>query len=159
MDCGTGDPTSRARGFPAQQLVPSYDCGRGRQRPLRTMNLPRVQLTADGHEIHVYVARSDEERALGLMHRRDLPENEGMLFMCDDCAVQRFWMKDTPLPLSIAFVDDDGTIVKIADLQPNCLDAESSGQPVRFVLEVNQGWFDQRGIAPGTRLTGPVFLK
>ena len=123
------------------------------------MNLPRVQLTAGEHQIEVYVARSAEERALGLMHRRDLPENEGMLFMCDDHAVLKFWMKDTPLPLSIAFLADDGTIVKVADLEPNCLDAESSEHPVRFVLEVNQGWFDERGIAAGTRLVGPVFLK
>jgi uncharacterized membrane protein (UPF0127 family) len=63
-----------------------------------------VQLTAGEHQIQVYVARSAEERALGLMHRRELPVDEGMLFMCDDCAVQSFWMKDTPLPLSIAFL-------------------------------------------------------
>jgi len=122
------------------------------------MNLPRVQLTAGDHAIEVYVARSAEERALGLMHRRDLPENEGMLFMCDACAVLSFWMKDTPLPLSIAFVGDDGTILKIADLQPHDLEPESSEHPVRFVLEVNQGWFRERGIGPGWRLAGPVFL-
>jgi uncharacterized membrane protein (UPF0127 family) len=122
------------------------------------MNLPRVQLTAGEHQIQVYVARSDEERALGLMHRRELPADEGMLFMCDRSAVQRFWMKDTPLPLSIAFLEDDGTILKIADLEPHDLDAESSEHPVRFVLEVNQGWFRERGIAPGTRFEGPVFL-
>lgn len=122
------------------------------------MNLPRVQLAAGEHQISVYVARNDEERALGLMHRRELPEDEGMLFMCDECAVQKFWMKDTPLPLSIAFIEDDGTILKIADLEPHDLEAESSEHPVRFVLEVNQGWFDARGIEPGVRLTGPVFL-
>ena len=123
------------------------------------MNLPRVQLTADGHPIQVYVARSDEERALGLMHRREMPQDEGMLFMCDRSAVQKFWMKDTPLPLSIAFVDEDGTILKIADLEPHDLESESSDHPVRFVLEVNQGWFAERGIAPGARLSGPVFLE
>lgn len=122
------------------------------------MNLPRVQLTAGEHQLQAYVARSDEERALGLMHRRDLPPDEGMLFMCDSSAIQRFWMKDTPLPLSIAFLQDDGTIVKIADLEPHDLEAESSEHPVRFVLEVNQGWFRERGIAPGCRLSGPVFL-
>lgn len=122
------------------------------------MNLPRVQLTAAGHDIVVYVARSDEERALGLMHRRELPDNEGMLFMCDRCAVQKFWMKDTPLPLSIAFLEEDGTILKIADLEPHDLQAESSEHPVRFVLEVNRGWFDERGIAPGARVAGPLFL-
>ena len=123
------------------------------------MNLPRVQLTADGHPIQVYVARSDEQRALGLMHRREMAEDEGMLFMCDRSAVQKFWMKDTPLPLSIAFVDEDGTILKIADLEPHDLESESSDHPVRFVLEVNQGWFAERGIAPGARLSGPVFLE
>lgn len=123
------------------------------------MNLPRVQLTIGEHSIQVYVARSDEERALGLMFRRDMPEDEGMLFMCDECAVQKFWMKDTPLPLSIAFLEEDGTILKIADLEPHDLEAESSEHPVRFVLEVNQGWFDERGIAPGQRLVGPVFLE
>ena len=122
------------------------------------MNLPRVQLTAGGHQLEAYVARSDEERALGLMHRRHLPENEGMLFMCDECAEQRFWMKDTPLPLSVAFLDEDGTILKIADLEPHDLEGESSEQPVRFILEVNQGWFAERGIAAGERISGPLFL-
>ena len=118
-----------------------------------------MQLTTGEHQIQVYVARSEEERALGLMHRRELPEDEGMLFMCDERGVQKFWMKDTPLPLSIAFLHEDGTILKIADLEPHDLEAESSEHPVRFVLEVNQGWFEERGIAPGTRLAGPVFLE
>jgi uncharacterized membrane protein (UPF0127 family) len=72
--------------------------------------------------------------------------------------VQKFWMKDTPLPLSIAFLEEDGTILKIADLAPHDLRSESSVRPVRFVLEMNQGWFAERGIGPGTRLAGPVFL-
>ena len=122
------------------------------------MNLPRMQLTAGGHELQVYVARSDQERALGLMHRQELAPDEGMLFMSGRRAVQKFWMKDTPLPLSIAFLEEDGTILKIADLAPHDLRSESSVQPVRFVLEMNQGWFAERGIGPGTRLAGPVFL-
>jgi uncharacterized membrane protein (UPF0127 family) len=123
------------------------------------MNLPRVWLAAGEHRIQVYVARSDEERAQGLMYRRDMPQDEGMLFMCDEREVQNFWMKDTPLPLSIAFLEEDGTILRIADLEPHDLEPESSGHPVRFVLEVNQGWFADRGIVPGTRLSGPVFLE
>jgi len=126
---------------------------------ITALNLPRVHLTIDEHPIEVRVARTDEERALGLMHRKELQENEGMLFWCDECAVQRFWMKDTPLPLSIAFIEDDGTIVKIADLEPHSLESESSDHPVRFVLEVPQGWFARRGIEPGARLVGPVFLE
>jgi uncharacterized membrane protein (UPF0127 family) len=123
------------------------------------MNLPRVWLAAGEHRIQVYVARSDEERAQGLMYRRDLPQDEGMLFMCDEREVQNFWMKDTPLPLSIAFLEEDGTILRIADLEPHDLEGESSGHPVRFVLEVNQGWFAERGIVPGMRLAGPLFLE
>jgi uncharacterized protein len=122
------------------------------------MNLPRMELAAGEYQLTVYVARSAEERAMGLMHRRDLPENEGMLFMCDSRKVLAFWMKDTPLPLSIAFLREDGTVLKVADLQPHNLDGESSEHPVRFVLEVNQGWFAERDLGPGTRFTGPVFL-
>lgn len=123
------------------------------------MNLPRVQLVIGEHQIQARVARTAEERALGLMFRTELEENEGMLFWCEECAVQSFWMKDTPVALSIAFLEDDGTIVKIADLQPHSLEGESSGEPVRFVLEVPQGWFAQRGIAAGARLCGPLFLE
>ncbi len=123
------------------------------------MNLPRVQLQAGEHPIEVYVARSDEERALGLMHRRDLPEGEGMLFMCDDCAVQSFWMKDTTLPLSIAYLEEDGTILKHADLEPHSLDGESSAHPVRYLQEEHQGWFEARGIVPGARVAGPLFIE
>ena len=122
------------------------------------MNLPRMELTAGEHQLTVYVARSAEERAMGLMHRRELPENEGMLFMCDSRKVLAFWMKDTPLPLSIAFLREDGTVLKVADLEPHDLEGESSGHPVRFVLEVNQGWFEERELGPGTRFCGPVFL-
>ena len=126
---------------------------------MSNMNLPRVQLLAGEHEIYAHVARTPEERALGLMFRRDMPDDEGMLFMCDECAVQKFWMKDTPLPLSIAFIDEDGTIVKIGDMDPHALDGCSSEYPVRWVLEVNQGWFAERGIPEGTRVAGPPFLK
>jgi uncharacterized protein len=125
---------------------------------MQAMNLPRMDLTAEGHTLQVYVARSPEERAMGLMHRRELPPDEGMLFVCDACKVLSFWMKDTPLPLSIAFLHEDGTVLKIADLQPHDLEGESSGHPVRFVLEVNQGWFEERELGPGVKFDGPVFL-
>lgn len=125
---------------------------------MSNMNLPRVQLLAGEHELFAHVARTDEERAQGLMFRREMPEDEGMLFMCEQRAVQKFWMKDTPLPLSIAFLDEDGTIVKIDDLQPESLEGCSSERPVRWVLEVNQGWFDERGVTAGQRLAGPPFL-
>jgi uncharacterized membrane protein (UPF0127 family) len=122
------------------------------------MNLPRVRLLAGTEKIDVYVASNEEERSMGLMFRKDMPDGEGMLFLCDEPAVQKFWMKDTPLPLSVAFIEEDGTIGKIEDMAPDTLDSHSSDKPVRYILEVNQGWFDQKGIRPGTRLVGPVFI-
>lgn len=121
------------------------------------MNLPRVKLSAAGHELDAYVARTSEERALGLMHRAELPESEALLFLCEEKTRQSFWMKDTPLPLSAAFIDDDGTILEIADLAPHDTEPCRSAHPVRYVLEANQGWFSERGIAPGTRIAGPAF--
>jgi uncharacterized protein len=122
------------------------------------MNLPRVKLEIAGHALEAYVARTAQERALGLMHRQELPDNEGMLFMGDAPAPQSFWMKDTPLPLSAAFLHEDGTIVQLEDLQPHSLQPCRCQVPVRFVLEVNQGWFAQRGIEAGARVAGPPFL-
>jgi hypothetical protein len=117
-----------------------------------------MHIEAGEHRIHAWVARSDEERALGLMHRRELGENEGMLFMCDGHAVQSFWMKDTPLPLSAAFLADDGTILQIEHMDAHTLEPHRSERPVRFILEVIKGWFDERGVGPGHRLAAPVFI-
>src|SRR3954463_16647312 len=87
------------------------------------MNLVRMQLAAGEHPIDARVARTDEQRALGLMHRVELAPNEGMLFMCDEAAVQKFWMKDTPVALSIAFLEEDGTILHLDDLEPFSLES------------------------------------
>ncbi|MCG2591548.1 DUF192 domain-containing protein [Ramlibacter sp. XY19] len=125
--------------------------------PHRPRNLPRMHLSAGGHHLHAWVARSAEEHALGLMHRQQLGDGEGMLFVWDVPERKSFWMKDTPLPLSVAFLEEDGTIVRLADMEPHSLEGHASGRPVRFVLEVNQGWFEDKGIAPGMRLDGPCF--
>lgn len=124
------------------------------QQPQR---LPTVNLRAGMHNIVAMVAQTPEQRATGLMHRRDMATHEGMLFVFDEPATQCFWMKNTLLPLSIAFVADDGTIVNLADMQPQSLDSHCSARPVRYALEVNQGWFARRAIGPGFRLAGPPF--
>lgn len=121
------------------------------------LNLPRVELAAGMHRIDVQVARTSQQRQTGLMHRKEMPEQEGMLFVFEQAAVQCFWMKNTLLPLTAAFVADDGTIVNLADMQPQTTDSHCSTQPVRFVLEMNRGWFAKRRIQAGMRLTGPVF--
>ncbi|WP_042423032.1 DUF192 domain-containing protein [Comamonas granuli] len=123
------------------------------------LNLPRVELSAGMYRIDAQVALSDAERATGLMHRRDMPAHEGMLFVFEQPAQQCFWMKNTLLPLTAAFVADDGSIVNLADMKPQSLDSHCSAKPVRFVLEMNQGWFAQRGIKPGFKLQGTPFRK
>jgi uncharacterized membrane protein (UPF0127 family) len=121
------------------------------------MDLPRVQLTAGINRIDAQVAQRDEERMVGLMFRKEMPQQEGMLFVFEQPSVQCFWMKDTLLPLTAAFIADDGTIVNLADMKPQTTDSHCSRKPVRFVLEMNQGWFAKKGIKPGMKLAGPPF--
>jgi uncharacterized protein len=121
------------------------------------MHLPRVQLTAGMHVIDAQVAATNEQRMTGLMHRKEMPQHEGMLFVFDFPAQQCFWMKNTLLPLSVAFVADDGTIVNIDEMQPQTLDSHCSAKPVRYVLEMNKGWFSKKGIKAGTKLAGAPF--
>ena len=121
------------------------------------MNLQRVQLSAGMHLIDTQVAASPEQRATGLMFRQDMPQSEGMLFVFEQLSVQCFWMKNTLLPLTAAFVADDGTIVNLADMKPQTTDSHCSTQPVRYVLEMNQGWFGKKGIKAGFKLGGKPF--
>jgi uncharacterized membrane protein (UPF0127 family) len=121
------------------------------------MNLPVVQLQAGMHNIRAQVALTPDQRATGLMHRREMPQHEGMLFVFEQPSLQCFWMKNTLLPLSIAFLADDGTVVNIDEMKPQTLDSHCSDKPVRFVLEMNQGWFAKRGVKPGFKLTGQPF--
>ena len=121
--------------------------------------LPRVELTAGMHRIDAQVAQSPQERQIGLMHRKEMPPHEGMLFIFEQPATQCFWMKNTLLPLTAAFVADDGTIVNLADMKPQALDSHCSTQPVRYVLEMNQGWFAKRAIKAGAKLQGAPFNR
>jgi len=121
--------------------------------------LPRVELTAGMHRIDAQVAQSPQERQIGLMHRKEMPPHEGMLFIFEQPATQCFWMKNTLLPLTAAFVADDGTIVNLADMKPQALDSHCSTQPVRYVLEMNQGWFAKRSIKAGAKLQGAPFNR
>ncbi|MBL0944045.1 MAG: DUF192 domain-containing protein [Hydrogenophaga sp.] len=121
--------------------------------------LPRVSLSAGMHLINAQVANTHTSRMVGLMHRQDMPANEGMLFVFEQPATQCFWMKNTLLPLTAAFLADDGTIVNLVDMQPQSLDSHCSAKPVRYVLEMHQGWFAKRGLKAGARLSGPPFVK
>ena len=121
------------------------------------MKLERVQLSAGMHRVDAQVANTPDQRQTGLMFRKDMPQHEGMIFIFEQPAKQCFWMKNTLLPLSAAFVSDDGTIVNIEDMKPLALDAHCSVQPVRYVLEMNKGWFSKKGIKAGTKLQGSLF--
>ena len=115
---------------------------------------PTIELSAGMHRIEAEVASSNADRATGLMNRPSMPIHRGMLFVFPEAGVQCFWMKNTLIPLSIAFLDDAGRIVQIADMQPQSLDNHCSVKPVRFALEMNAGWFKSRGLAAGARING-----
>ena len=121
------------------------------------MNLQRITLSAGMHRIDSQVAATPQERQTGLMWRKSMPAHEGMLFIFDQPSQQCFWMKNTLLPLSAAFIADDGSIVNIVDMKPQTTDAHCSTRPVRFVLEMNRGWFAKKGLHAGSRLTGAPF--
>ncbi len=115
---------------------------------------PIIELTAGMHRIEAEVASNTSDRAAGLMHRPSMPAHRGMLFVFPEAGVQCFWMKNTLIPLSIAFLDEDGRVVQIADMQPQSLDNHCSSKSVRFALEMNAGWFRSRGISAGARING-----
>ena len=121
------------------------------------LNLPRVQLTTGMHVIDAQVAATPDQRMTGLMFRQEMPQHEGMLFVFEYASQQCFWMKNTLLPLSVAFIDDDGTIVNLDEMQPQTLNSHCSAKPVRYVLEMNKGWFSKKGIKAGAKLAGPPF--
>lgn len=115
--------------------------------------LPEIELLAGIHRIRAEVAADHASRSQGLMFRERLGANEGMLFVFERPSAQCFWMRNTRIPLSIAFIDDDGTIVNILDMKPFDESSHCSAKPVRFALEMDQGWFAKRGIKAGAVLS------
>ena len=116
--------------------------------------LPAVELGAGMHVIRAEVADNNSSRARGLMRRTSLPPNGGMLFVFDEDAIHCMWMKNTLIPLSVAFIDERGAIINIADMQPHSEQSHCAARPARYALEMTQGWFAQRGIRAGARLRG-----
>ena len=120
-------------------------------------NLPRLKLQAGMYQIDAQVAQTPDQRSTGLMFRTEMPAHEGMLFVFEQASTQCFWMKNTLLPLTAAFVADDGTVVNLADMKPQTTDSHCSSKPVRYVLEMHQGWFAKKGFKAGMRLGGSPF--
>ena len=139
----------------ASLLLAIANLGQAQNAP--QLDLPRTKITAGMYLIDAQVAAMPEQRSTGLMFRTQMPQSEGMLFVFERPGEQCFWMKNTLLPLTAAFVADDGTIINLADMKPQTTESHCSLQPVRYVLEMNQGWFGKKGIKPGFRLGGAPF--
>ena len=116
--------------------------------------LPHIYLQAGIHRIKAEVADSQEERSRGLMLRKLLQANSGMLFVFENTALHCFWMKNTLIPLTIAFMEDDGTIVTLTDMRPHNEASNCPAKPVRYALEMEQGWFKTKGLKTGDRISG-----
>lgn len=119
-------------------------------------SLPEESIDVAGHTLLVEVAADSESRHQGLMDRKFLKDDHGMLFVFEEEEKASFWMKNTSIPLSIAFIASDGTIRQIEDLEPYSLDPVVSTRSVLFALEVNRGWFTQRNIKPGDKADIPL---
>lgn len=116
--------------------------------------LPRAELTAGFHRVEAEVAANQADRSQGLMHRRSMPQNHGMIFVFPVSAVHCFWMRNTPLPLSIAFLDEKGVIIDIDEMAPETDTSHCPSRPARFALEMNAGWFKAKGLKPGAAIGG-----
>lgn len=126
-------------------------------QPQPQTDLARTQLSVGLYKIDAQVAQSPREREIGLMFRKTMPQAEGMIFVFEQPATQCFWMRNTLLPLTAAFVADDGRIVNLVDMQPMTENSHCSLEPVRYVLEMNQGWFAKKNIKKGAKLGGELF--
>ena len=134
-------------------------CAPASTQELPQMDLPRTKLSAGVFQITAQVAQTPSERSTGLMFRKEMPQAEGMLFIFEQPSMQCFWMKNTLLPLTAAFVADNGEIVNLIDMKPHSEAPHCSSKPVRYVLEMHQGWFAKKSIKSGARLSGEPFTR
>jgi uncharacterized membrane protein (UPF0127 family) len=117
--------------------------------PLLTYSL-RIK----GHTLRAEIANDEESRRTGLMFREQMGENAGMLFIYEAEGRHAMWMKNTLIPLSVAFIDRRGHIINIEDMEPQTEDAHAARTPAAYALEVNQGWFKKRGVKAGDKVEG-----
>lgn len=116
--------------------------------------MPRSELSAGMYRIEVEVAATPQNRQLGLMNRREMAAQQGMVFVFTEDARHCMWMKNTLLPLSVAFLDARGRILNIEDMRPQTEDSHCASGAARFALEMNQGWFRERGVKAGDSIRG-----
>ena len=113
-----------------------------------------TQVKVGGHALKVEVAATEAQRDQGLMFRQKLGADDGMLFLFDDPGYYAMWMKNTLVPLSVAFIDGDGVILNILDMQPQTLDSHGAAGPARYAIEANLGWFAAHNVRAGDKVTG-----
>jgi len=116
--------------------------------------LPELALSVNGQRVTVEVANTEAARMQGLMHRRMLPESRGMLFVFPEQGLHGMWMVNTYVPLSVAFLDEGGVIINVADMEPHTRATHPAARPAKYALEVNRGWFAKYEIKPGMRVEG-----
>jgi uncharacterized membrane protein (UPF0127 family) len=116
--------------------------------------LPTIPLNVGLYVIKAEVAATPAEREQGLMFREQMAPNEGMVFLFESPASVCMWMKNTLIPLSVAFIDENGKIVNIEDMQPQTTDSHCSKKSIRYALEMNRGWFKQKNIKAGSKVDG-----
>jgi len=119
-----------------------------------TAKLRTIPVKVGAHALRVEVADSDATRARGLMYRQAMAQNDGMLFIFEDPGYHSMWMQNTYIPLSVAFIDGEGKILNILDMEPKTTDTHTAAGPARYAIETNKGWFAQKKIKPGDKVTG-----
>jgi len=117
-------------------------------------SLPTSHVKVAGHDLKVEVASNDPQREQGLMFRKQLGKNDGMLFVFDEPAYHAMWMKNTLIPLSVAFIDRNGEILNILDMEPQTLDTHMAAGPAVYAIETNKGWFAANKVKAGDKVTG-----
>jgi hypothetical protein len=113
-----------------------------------------LQLEVGPHKVKAELAATDAQRSRGLMFRESMPKEQGMVFIFDEPGYHSMWMQNTLIPLAVAFVDGDGKILNIREMQPKTQDLHTADGPARYALEMNGKWFAEKGIKAGDRIKG-----
>lgn len=137
-----------------QRLAIAFAAGGFVMAAASAQTMPVIELAAGIHRIEAEVAATQEHRMLGLMHRKAMPMQRGMLFVFDQPAQHCMWMRNTYLPLAVAFLDEQARIINVEEMQPQTENNHCARRPARFALEMNAGWFRQRGLGAGVPIAG-----
>lgn len=117
-------------------------------------SLPVRELHVAGQALKVEVAATEAQRERGLMFRESMPADQGMLFIFDDPGYYAMWMKNTLIPLSVAYLDRDGKVLNILDMEPQTLESHMAAGPAVYAIETNKGWFERHHVKAGDKVTG-----